>query len=399
MISPDTRPRALRTRAEAEAYVASICFKHGPPRRYGLELEWTVHHAEDPAAALDPARLRAALGESAPATLSPGGPARPLPSGCQVTVEPGGQVELSSPAEDSVTALFAALSADFAELGRRCTDAGLVLGEYGLDPYRPARRLLRTPRYAAMEAAFEPFGGDGKRMMCSTAGVQVCVDMGERDRVERRWECAHAMGPALCALFGNTAPGADAVSGRQLVVFGSDPVRMRPAEVGADPAMAWAHRVLEAPVMCVRSLGDRWIPPRPLSFAAWIDGALEPLPTTDDLDYHLSTMFPPVRPHGYLELRYIDAQAGSGWLAPALLLIALLGTDTYTERALEAARPAAGMWLDGARSGLADPVIAEAAAGLVAIGAEAIEHTDIEENVAAQVIEQLRQRLNTFVAG
>ena len=43
----------VRTRAEAEAYVASVCFKHGPPRLLGVELEWTVHHADDPRRALD----------------------------------------------------------------------------------------------------------------------------------------------------------------------------------------------------------------------------------------------------------------------------------------------------------------------------------------------------------
>lgn len=29
-------------------YVAMVCFKHGPPRLLGVELEWTVHHATIP---------------------------------------------------------------------------------------------------------------------------------------------------------------------------------------------------------------------------------------------------------------------------------------------------------------------------------------------------------------
>ena len=65
--SPATTP--IGSRAEAEGYVAMVCFKHGPPRLYGVELEWTVHHAEDPHRPLDAGHLRKALGVHAPPTL------------------------------------------------------------------------------------------------------------------------------------------------------------------------------------------------------------------------------------------------------------------------------------------------------------------------------------------
>ncbi|HEX4221324.1 MAG TPA: ergothioneine biosynthesis glutamate--cysteine ligase EgtA, partial [Pseudonocardiaceae bacterium] len=50
-----TEPTATRLhdRAAAETYVASVCFKHGPPRLLGVELEWTVHHAHDHSRYLD----------------------------------------------------------------------------------------------------------------------------------------------------------------------------------------------------------------------------------------------------------------------------------------------------------------------------------------------------------
>jgi len=48
----------------------------------------------------------------------------------------------------------------------------------------------------------------------------------------------------------------------------------------------------------VRGPSPSWIPPRTFTFADWIDGALDRSPTSDDLDYHLTTMFPPVRPRG-----------------------------------------------------------------------------------------------------
>src|ERR1035437_6762582 len=45
---PNHPSTALRDRDDAEVYVAMVCFKHGPPRLHGVELEWTVHHGSDP---------------------------------------------------------------------------------------------------------------------------------------------------------------------------------------------------------------------------------------------------------------------------------------------------------------------------------------------------------------
>ena len=52
---------ACRDRVEAEAYVASVCFKHGPPTLHGVELEWIVHHEDDPRRPLDADRRLAPL--------------------------------------------------------------------------------------------------------------------------------------------------------------------------------------------------------------------------------------------------------------------------------------------------------------------------------------------------
>ncbi|MEO6083832.1 MAG: glutamate-cysteine ligase family protein, partial [Umezawaea sp.] len=200
----------FRDRAEAEAYVASVCFKHGPPRLFGVEIEWTVHHREDPTRTLDPAVLAAALGRHAPPTLVPDSPQRPLPSGTPLTVEPGGQVEISTPPRSSLTELLKTVGEDVTQLQDLLAAADLVLGGRGADPFRPPTRLLRVPRYAAMEHAFAPVGPEGITMMCSTAGLQVCLDFGLREHLNARWAAVHALGPVLNALFANS-PG---VNGR-----------------------------------------------------------------------------------------------------------------------------------------------------------------------------------------
>src|SRR5471030_3176209 len=69
----------LRDRAHAEGYVAMVCFKHGPPRLHGVELEWTVHHRSDPGRPLAASQLSLALGQYAPRTVNPRSSHLPLP--------------------------------------------------------------------------------------------------------------------------------------------------------------------------------------------------------------------------------------------------------------------------------------------------------------------------------
>src|SRR5262249_38508361 len=153
------------------------------PGRIGVELEWTVHHAEDPRRPLDPAVLASALHPHTPSTLDPRTDHLPLPGGNLLTVEPGGQVEISTQPVESLAGLHAPVSADRSYLTDRRARAGLRLGEYGTDAWRPPHRLLHTPRYDAMTGAFQRYGPHGRAMMCSTAATQICLDAGLPERL------------------------------------------------------------------------------------------------------------------------------------------------------------------------------------------------------------------------
>src|ERR1700733_8868024 len=173
-----------------------ICLKTGPPQRVGVELEWLVRDARDPALPVPAGRIAAAVtafdaGRGNPDHERQNGEkrARPelptssrpgvLPSGALLTTEPGGQLELSSQPADSLADLVRATSADLAALRAALADDGLELAGIGLDPLRPPRRVLNLPRYAAMEAFFDRGGPWGRQMMCGTASVQVCLDAGD----------------------------------------------------------------------------------------------------------------------------------------------------------------------------------------------------------------------------
>ena len=384
--------------AQATEHIHGICLKTGPPRRVGVELEWLVRDARDPALPVPAERIAAAVaafGAKTGSATSPGLPASPelptssapgvLPSGGLLTTEPGGQLELSSLPADSVAECVRATAADLAALRAAAADAGLELAGFGLDPFRPPRRVLDLPRYAAMEAFFDRGGPWGRQMMCITASVQVCLDAGDdsdgHSGYRTRWRLLHAIGPVLVAAFANS-PLRDGHpvgwrSCRQQVWARMDPGRTKPPPLGGDRGLdlpaVWAEYALDAQVMCVRSDGSGdWSAPPGLRLRDWLrgsdgSGGLHE-PTTEDLTYHLSTLFPPVRPRGHFELRMIDAQPGDGWVVPVAVVSALLSDARASGAAMAAAERlwhpdganGEDPWLLAASVGPAHPRIARA---------------------------------------
>ena len=391
----DSRP--LRDAEEVEARIRAICFKTGPPALIGAELEWTLHHTAAPRAPLEASAVARALEPYTPATLDPTRrTALPLPGGGQLTAEPGGQLEISSAPATGLAGLHTAVSTDLRHLRQLLARSGLRLGDHGLDPHRAPRRLLHTPRYAAMERGFDERGPHGRTMMCSTAGLQVCVDAGTPAQLGLRWAAVNALGPLLVAAFANSSrqAGRDTgwASARMATWWGIDPRRSHPV-TGADPVAAWFAYAMDAPLLCLRRPGDRWDPPPGVTLRDWVGGALGRGPTADDVDYHLSTLFPPVRPHGYLEIRYLDAQPGDAWIAPVAVLAGLLGDDHTTGTALDLATPTAGEWIRAARHGLTGTALRRGATAVLELACRHIEHSDLGPAVSGRVIDIVHRRL------
>jgi glutamate--cysteine ligase len=400
----------------AEEYLHGICFKTGPPATLGVELEWLPHDSGDPSRPPDPARLAAATERLRGLTLSG-----------LLSSEPGGQLELSSRPASSLTACVAGTAADMAALRSSLAADGLVLAGLGHEPRHAPRRLLDQPRYAAMEAYFDRFGPEGRAMMCGTASVQVCLDAGTEEPgplgLGRRWVLAHLLGAVLVAAFANSPLARGRPTGwrstRQAVWAALDPARCcapRGALDGSvDPRTGWTAYALDAPVLCVRRPAGPWTVPRGvLTFREWARGGgpaagVDRPPTLDDLEYHLSTLFPPVRPRGYLELRMIDAQPGpDGWVVPLAVTTALFDDPAAAETAYRAVKPLAdsdresgdgsadgcggdgtaprdGLWRRAARRGLTDPELRSVAATCFAAARQALPRLGAEPELLAAV--------------
>ncbi|WP_330461140.1 ergothioneine biosynthesis glutamate--cysteine ligase EgtA [Streptomyces sp. NBC_00820] len=365
-----TESRTAVTEAEVEALVRGICFKTGPPRTLGVEVEWLVHELRLPQLPVTPERLAAAYTAL-----------RTVPLHSALTVEPGGQLELSSPPAASLMECVDLVSADLDTVRAVLAEDDLGLVGVGHDPWHAPRRFLHEPRYDAMEACLDRTGTAGRHMMCASASVQVCLDAGYEEPGplghEERWWLAHQLGAVLVAAFANSPVVGRRPTGwrstRQLVWMEIGAGRAGAPPPDGDPRAGWARHVLDSPVMCVRGDDGPWEVPEELTFREWTRSHSPRPPTRADLDYHLTTLFPPVRPRGHLELRMIDAQPGDdGWIVPLAVTAALFddaeaaetahrAVKPLAERALNLPAPHNPLWADAARDGLTDPELRDAA--------------------------------------
>jgi glutamate--cysteine ligase len=373
----DAHPKQSDTAQLTSAYdtaqhICDTCLVDGPVGQVGLEVEAHCFDLADPSRRPGWAELKDAI---------VGVP--PLPGGSAITVEPGGAVELSGPPMDRPAAAIAAMTADRAVLRSAFAQAGLGLVLLGADPLRPAKRVNPGDRYLAMERFFiaSQTGDAGAAMMTSTASVQVNLDAGPQDGWADRVRLAHALGPTMIAIAANSPLLGGQFTGwqstRQRVWSQLDSARCGPilGANGDDPAADWARYALKAPVMLMHPTPEMdavpitdWVP-----FADWADGRTllgGRRPTHADLDYHLTTLFPPVRPRRWLEIRYLDSLPDAVWPAVVFTLVTLLDDPVAADIAAEATEAVATAWDRAAQIGLGDRRLREAATRCVQTAAE-----------------------------
>lgn len=347
---PVTSPPSLSLAAAAD-FLRRTSFVDGPSGTVGVELEWLV----------------------VPLVPRPGPPAATgelvgrlpaLPGGSRVTVEPGGQVELSSARAASAGAAVAAVAADVAVVRSHLAGLGLGLLGMGLHPDGPRPLVRPSSRHRAMDTYFSAAGPAGRTMMTATASVQVNLDAGPAEQHRDRWTAAHRLAPVLAAAFADSPVAFGRPSGRRSARLGTwaaiDPTRSSPAWRPMQGCDSWVRYALDARVMFIRTDDGRFHPvPERLTFAGWIAGghALGH-PTTADLEYHVTTLFPPVRPRGWLELRFLDALPPPWWPVAVAVTAILLDDEAARAEASAAAAGVADCWSEAARWGPAHPALA-----------------------------------------
>jgi glutamate--cysteine ligase len=324
---------------------------------------------------------------------------RALLSDARVSFEPGGQVELSPPPRASLREALAALDGLIARLDGALAAESIVAVSSGLNPWHGTADVplqLDAERYRLMQRHFDGIAVAGREMMRLTASLQVCVDLSDGDDGVEQWLLANRMGPALTAVFANSGVGERGATGwtstRSHIWQRLDPARtgFDGAQVsGAERVAAYAD-FAGAVAALPLSRDDRRVQPvlpAGTSFGDWADadGAALPgdgatRPDAGDVTHHLTTLFPPVRPRGYLEVRYLDVPPRRG-TALAVSVVAVLLQDAPARRAALAALQDTerGAWLElweaAAHQGVVNPWLRHEALALLDIAHDALRRT------------------------
>jgi glutamate--cysteine ligase len=356
---------AARTRAVwVASYLREHCFTSPrddapTPLRFGAEMELLVLDAASRRvvpidAAEGPSSLRVVRDVAArfgwrEVPSAKGVPRFVAASGGALTFEPGGQLEYSSAVHRSVSGLLRELYVVHHALDEHARAHGIALLARGIDPENGADAAplqIDAERYQRMARYLAAIGPAGARMMRQTASLQLCV--GGVD-IAAQWPVANALAPWLVAIFANSRryAGADTrfASARAETWRDVDP-RRTGIFPGDDPVREYAAFALGAPAFLV---GPSGAPVR--AFGALADDALTPAA----LATHLSTLFPEVRPRGYLELRSIDAIDVRHHAAALVLVTGLLADDVAANAAREIlGEPSVELLRAAGRDALAD---------------------------------------------
>lgn len=267
--------------------------------------------------------------------------------GASVSLEPGGQFELSGAPLENVHQTAAEIASHMRET--RDVAGGMGVDFLGLG-FSPLWSLDETPsmpkgRYGIMKAYMEKVGRLGRQMMYRSCTVQTNLDFGSEADMVKKLRVSLALQPIATALFANS-PFAEGrpngfLSYRSHVWMDTDPDRTGMLPFAFEDGFGFEQYVdfaLDVPMYFVRREG-KYIDASGLSFRDFMAGKLPVLPgetpAMDDFDDHLSTIFPEVRLKTFLEMRGADAGQAASLSALSAFWVGLLYDDVALDGAWE----------------------------------------------------------------
>ena len=286
------------------------------------------------------------------------------PTGAAISLEPGGQFELSGAPLESVHATSNEIHAHLAQLTEVARPLGLGLLALGMSPKwsRAETPTMPKGRYRIMTAYMPKVGGLGLDMMYRTCTVQTNLDFASEADMVKKLRVSLALQPLATALFANSPFTEGKLNGflsfRSEIWRDTDRDRTGMLPFCFEPGMGferWADYALDVPMYFIKR-GDRYIDVAGQSFRDLMAGRLPGLPgeraTMSDWANHLTTIFPEVRVKRYLEVRGADAGPRRMLAALPALWVGLL----YDEAALDAAWDLVKDWRTEERQALRDVV-------------------------------------------
>jgi glutamate--cysteine ligase len=364
----------IESRAELVAYLESGC-KPETDWRIGTEHEKFGFHTADltPVPYEGPSGIEALLkemcarfgwepiyeGECVIALKDPH-----CGAGGSITLEPGGQFELSGAPLRTVHETCAEVNSHLSQV--REAGGALGIGMLGLG-FSPKWTMADTPRmpkgrYKIMKAYMPTVGTLGLNMMFRSCTVQVNLDFSSEADMVKKMRVGLALQPVATALFANSPFTEGKPNGflsfRSEIWKDTDKARTGMLPWAFEEGMGFERYVdyaLDVPMYFVYRHGH-YIDTAGASFRDFLAGRLPQLPgeraTMSDWTDHLTTLFPEVRLKKFLEMRGADGGPWRRLCALPALWTGLL----YDEASLDAAWDLVKDWTAEERQAMRDAV-------------------------------------------
>jgi glutamate--cysteine ligase len=296
-------------------------------------------------------------------------------TGAVISFEPGGQIEVSTAPFPTAARAIAEAEDIVGALREAMEDEEIELVARGVDPYNDIDAVplqLHRERYAGMTRYFDRIGPSGVRMMRQTAALQINVERGADPA--SRWRLLNALAPIVVALFANSRDYAsqrtDWASYRSYLWRTLDPSRTGIVYDAVDPVRRYLDFALDGGYIRSDAAGA--------AYSSFRHRLSDPRLTREDWLFHLSTLFPEVRPKEFFELRSADTIEISSLAAPVVFVAGLVYSEPHARRATELLDEPSEQLLERAgRMGVADATIRDLTARLTSLaleGASALEH-------------------------
>ncbi|WP_394829543.1 glutamate--cysteine ligase [Pendulispora albinea] len=233
-----------------------------------------------------------------------------------ITLEPGGQLELSGAAMDNVHQVCAEFRGHMRELKPISDKLDIRWLGVGFHPFARREDLPWVPkdRYAIMREYLPKRGSHALDMMQRTSTVQANYDFSSEEDAMRKMRVSLAMGPITTALFANSpwlegAPhGGKSYRARVWLDVDNDRAGLvEPLWQEGATYRAYAEWALDVPMFLVKRHGKIYANTGQTFRSFWNDGFEGLKPTQGDWQMHLNTLFPEVRLKKTIEVRGADA--------------------------------------------------------------------------------------------
>ena len=280
--------------------------------------------------------------------------------GASVSLEPGGQFELSGAPLDNVHQTCDEVHTHLAAIKKVCDPMGVAFLGMGFAPTWTLDDTPRMPkpRYDLMRRYMPTKGSLGLDMMHRTCTVQVNLDFSSEQDMAAKFKTSLALQPIATALFANSGlyegKPSEFASYRAHIWTDTDPDRTGLLNFVFEDGFGFERYVdymLDVPMYFVRRNGT-YLNAIGLSFRDFLNGELSVVPgekpTISDWEDHLSTAFPEVRLKTFLEMRGAD---GGPWARICALPAFWVGL-LYDDGALAAAWDIAKGWDENEREAL-----------------------------------------------